>query len=243
MNRMKAGADCENARDMWQYYGRNGVFGLKKTATGPYYPAYIHDLVEGGQFAVRLARDSLDGVDVKIYDFKTISSMGVFGVPMLGNVEYADSFFYISKETRREAHKGIRLDALHYYSPDAQYGGRYNFNRSLGLTRGNRDYNMTFPVVVQTDLKLLYNILNPHFFSFYDGIGVLDEGVKIGVCLTPDIGMYLKRGSKEIHLSFKNLWDIATVDTTHERSLRIKVTDKRHEMLLPLFERLTHGDS
>lgn len=234
----KTGIDCENIRDFLQYYPRGTYFGWPHS--GVVAPALMSGEREKNSVQIHIYGIGGERLDSPLVPWASLVAGGVFGLPALGNTQIGATYVYIKKAAVRESYKGLRLSGIYGVWPDAEQGARAAVNKLLGLPRASRDYAITFPMAVgKIDSEVIYNIYNPKRNSFRQAVAALESGSAIGVPLSLDVGLYLRRGDTRIRVSFRDVMDVAYLGD----DLSLRIEEGRNAMLAPLLEATFNGSN
>jgi hypothetical protein len=226
------GVDCEGIRDFMQYY-RNAYFGWPvgnrivpatfRGQDGDYITVYLHHA------------DRAETTNIPV---KSLFTDGIFGNLLFGNTPFKDTYAYLYNYGVRESAKGFRASQCACAFFDRQHTARIALNAAFGLTRGSRELELRFPTGSGAiDREVMNFLFNPVYPSFSAAIEELVSGVKLGVPINRDLGLYFKKGSEAIHVSFRTQEDVATVNDDG----KLTVSNPRFRTLIPFIIGVIEG--
>lgn len=217
--RTTIGMDVESARDFYQYYNRHRTFGWRNPEIHhtKITPSQLHRAEDDSTIGVMTTNPATFEPALLTTSWKVLRVSAVGGSPMLGNIPLGDTYVYLSKVARREPAKGFAVNETEGIFPDPRYCAQYALNKIIGLTKASRQYASRIPIVSDIlNRYLTVNVYNREYpESLSAALDLLESGNKVAIALSPDVGLYFKKGSTEIHVSFRGKFDgVGRVDTS-----------------------------
>jgi hypothetical protein len=185
------GCDCETPDDFEQYY--KGRFFAVPGSDGSLLPTTLVAYAKGADKCLLLQSYNVEEVQEQSYDWRTLRKVARFGIPVLGNVHYGDTYKYLWTYARRQSVKGLTTNNIMSWVPD-----------KFGLARvQQRQFDNSLTLSTSAERKMLWEIYNPKFYGLVEAVDLLSQGQRIGCALDGKVGLHLSRGWKDICVSYR----------------------------------------
>ena len=205
MDLMFSQFDCEDSRDFGQYY-RGRYFGISKG--GRVRPALLNTVLPGDSFRVFEWDSTTKKSSPLTYDKNALATVGLFGCPILGNIQIGHTFAYASISPIRESLKGIAPTRMSVIFP------------KHGTPKDSKVSVMEYLINKNIQLRLLWDSMPGHFGSMeefelmdyvfnrtyykgYEAVELLTSGEKIGAAIDHNLGLYIDIYKPNVRIMFR----------------------------------------
>lgn len=198
---MGKACDVETLDDFRRYY-QNAYIGIEEKDC--VMPAYYAGTDGSAMLFHKMVKEENDkfylGNDTYSISFKDMNSRKdiIFGTPELGMFRNKDTIAFAAKRAVRGSSRGLRQNLLSFHG----FNDWDIRETSIGIVSAN---NLARHDVV-------WNIYNPQYEGAHSAINKLNEGVRVGIPISRQFGLYTVATSPNINLAYKR-WRVGYLRT------------------------------